>query len=83
MDKEGGELLARPPTADFVSFPGSGGAAADRQGLPSISEDPGNYQGGSFRSVSAPPALRREHEYNNDDNYRAFPDADDYERERE
>jgi hypothetical protein len=45
--------------------------------LPSISEARSQ---GSYRSVSAPPALRREFEY--DDDYRAFPDADDYEKDR-
>jgi hypothetical protein len=83
MAKEGGEdFLAPPPAADFVSFPGAdGGGAGPRQDLPPIREDGERYQGGSYRSVSAPPALRRENEYTDDD-YRAFPDADAYERER-
>jgi hypothetical protein len=86
MDQESGERLAAPPTADFVSFPGveAGGgrrsdAGADPTFLPPISEA---RDQGSFRSASAPPALRREHEYPDDNNYSAFPDAYDYERER-
>lgn len=96
MSHEGGEMMAPGSSADFVSFPepGAGTAAAtappastatssssssrpQKPALPSISE--ARSQAG-YRSVSAPPALRREHEF--DDTYRAFPDADDYERDR-
>jgi hypothetical protein len=94
MSHEGGGELA-PSTADFVSFPpaeatttttttmttatatSSSSRPQQQPPLPSISEARSQ---GSYRSVSAPPALRREFEF--DDNYRAFPDADDYEKDR-
>jgi hypothetical protein len=97
MSHEGGGELA-PSTADFVSFPpaeatttatttttmtastdtsSSSRPQQQQPPLPSISEARSQ---GSYRSVSAPPALRREFEF--DDNYRAFPDADDYEKDR-
>ena len=73
------EADAEPTSAAFL--PEASEVARTRSGSPRVAATQGGHH--HHRSASAPPSLRKHHEDPSyDGEYRAFPDADDYERER-